>query len=125
MKYLDVILRFLVSLARIIFPGKKSPTGEPASPTGESASSAATPVPPTAPFPVPDGDHPSLPADAGDPGNIDSNRSAPLPDLQDLSGKIAAHSTGKRPIPIHPTDIAGCCLMISGSLGCLYKWFLS
>lgn len=64
MKYLEPILRFLVTLIRVIFP-KREPS--PSAPSGPAHDS------------VPDVPHPPLPSDAGDRGYSGRRRRDSVP----------------------------------------------
>ena len=98
MKYLETILAFLTSLARIIFPRKRKP--------------AAGDCP--CPHPMPAPPEPSLPSDAGDRSDPDLYRSDTLALNQGDWG------TKQR---VEPIDIAGYSLMAAGLIGGLYKLF--
>lgn len=100
MKVLETILSFFTVLARIIFPRKPKPAAQPA------------PCPCPAPLPAPA--QPALAPDAGDGSDDDLYRSDPL----------ALHPSRPGKTVLQPADIAGCLLMIAGSAGCLYKWFV-
>lgn len=108
MKYFETILRFLTSLARIIFTRKQKPAD------GDC--------------PCPDPFHaltsPSLTPDAGDGSDIDLYRSDSLALTQrDWGGDWGASLTSKQ--HVEPINLAGYSLMAIGSLGCLYKMLLS
>ena len=98
MKYLETILAFLTSLARIIFPRKRKP--------------AAGDCP--CPHPLPAPAEPPLPPDAGDGSDPDLYRSDTLALGQGDWG------TKQR---VEPIDIAGYSLMAAGLIGGLYKLF--
>ena len=102
MKYLETILNFLTSLARIIFPRKQKPT----------AGDCHCPHP--YPRPLPDGDHPAVSSDGTDGSDADSYRSDTLALNQGDRG------TKQR---VEPIDIAGYSLMAAGLIGGLYKLF--
>ena len=103
MKYLETILAFLTSLARIIFPRKQKPAA------------GDCPCPHPYPRPVPDGDHPAVSPDGTNGSDPDSDRSDTLALRQ---GDWGLRSD------IQPIDIAGYCLMAAGGIGCLYKLFI-
>ena len=102
MKYLETILTFLTSLARIIFPRKRKPAA------------GDCPCPDPYPRPLPDGDHPIVSPAAANRSNPDRNRSDTLALHQGDWG------TKQR---VEPIDMAGYCLMAVGGFGCLYKLF--
>ena len=102
MKYLETILNFLASLARIIFPRKQKPTA------------GDCPCPHPYPRPLPDGDHPAVSSDGTDGSDADSYRSDTLALNQGDRG------TKQR---VEPIDIAGYSLMAAGLIGGLYKLF--
>lgn len=102
MNYLEIILTFITTLARIIFPRRKRPV--------------AGDHPCPAPLPCPD--RPPLPpdeADGGDTGGTGSDALAPI-----------------RPVPASPAKhpeadwlgISGYCLMVAGGAGCVLKCLL-
>lgn len=112
MKYLETILRFLTSLARIIFPRKQKPAAD------------SCPCPHPYPRPLPDGDHPVVASDEADGGDADSHRSDSLALRQgDWGGDYGVSSTSKQ--RVEPINLAGYSLMAIGSFGCLYKMLLS
>ena len=98
MKYLETILAFLTSLARIIFPRKQKPAA------GDCPCPDPMPAPPES----------SLPSDAGDGSDPDLYRSDTLALNQGDWG------TKQR---VEPIDIAGYSLMAAGLIGGLYKLF--
>ena len=99
MKYLETILNFLASLARIIFPRKQKPTA------------GDCPCPHPYPRPLPDGDHPAVSSDGADGSDADSDRSDTLALNQGTKQRV------------EPIDIAGYSLMAAGLIGGLYKLF--
>lgn len=102
MKYLETILHFLASLARIIFPRKQKPAA------------GNCPCPHPYPCPLPDGDHPVVSPDGADGSDTDSYRSDTLA-LNQGDWGIKQH--------VEPIDIAGYSLMAAGLIGGLYKLF--
>ena len=102
MKYLETILNFLTSLARIIFPRKQKPTA------------GDRPCPHPYPRPLPDGDHPAVSSDGTDGSDADSDRS------DTLALNQGDRRTKQR---VEPIDIAGYSLMAAGLIGGLYKLF--
>ena len=100
MKYLETILNFLTSLARIIFPRRqKSAAGD-------------CPCPHPYPRPLPDGDHPTVSADGADRSDADNYRSDTL--------ALTQRDWGDKH-HVEPIEIAGLCLMAFGMIGSLYK----
>jgi len=102
MKYLETILNFLASLARIIFPRK------------QKSAAGNCPCPHPYPHPLPDGDHPAVSSDGTDGSDADCDRSDTLALNQGDWG------TKQR---VEPIDIAGYSLMAAGLIGGLYKLF--
>jgi len=96
MKYLETILAFLTSLARIIFPRKQKPAA------GDCPCPDPKPAPP----------EPSLPSDAGDGSDPDLYRGDTITLTQGDWGD--KHH-------VEPIEIAGLCLMAFGVIGSLYK----
>ena len=103
MKYLETILHFLTSLARIIFPRKQKPAA------------GNCPCPHPYPRPLPDGDHPIVSPDGADGSDADSDWSDTLALRQGDWGSPRQH--------VEPLDIAGYSLMAAGLIGGLYKLF--
>ena len=101
MKYLETILAFLTSLARIIFPRKRKP--------------AAGDCP--CPHPMPAPPEPALPSDAGDGSDPDLYRGDTL--------ALAQGDWGSKPTPTDWPGISGYSLMLIGSAACVYKWFIA
>ena len=102
MKYLETILAFLTSLARIIFPRKQKPAA------------GDCPCPDPYPRPLPDGNHPPISPEGADGSDADSDRSDTLTLHQGDWGSKQR---------IEPIDIAGYSLMAAGLIGSLYKLF--
>lgn len=103
MKILETVLNFLAVLARIIFPRKKNDAA------GNCPCPDPLPAPPKPPFP----------ADAGSGSNDDLHRSDSLALHQGHWGRSHTTSASRQTL-----NVMGCCLMISGAAGCLYKWFV-
>ena len=101
MKYLETILSFLTSLARIIFPRKQRP--------------AAGDCP--CPHPLPAPAEPPLTPDAGDGSDPDLHRSDTL--------ALAQGDWGSKPSGADWLGMSGYGLMLMGGAGCLYKWFIA
>lgn len=98
MNVLETILNFLTQLARIIFPRKRKPTA------GDCPCPHPLPAPP----------EPPLPPDAGDGSDDDLHRGDSLAGYQGDWGDKSARG-------LYAT---GCCLMLTGAAGCIYKWFI-
>lgn len=105
MNYLETILHFLTTLARIIFPRKRKPAA------------GDCPCPNPYPGPLPNGDHSAIPSPEADGSDAGSNRSDTLALDQGDRGASKQH--------VEPIDIAGYSLMTVGCIGCLYKLFIS
>lgn len=110
MKVLETILSFLTLLARIIFPRKEKPAAN------------ATPCPCPNPLPAPA--VPPLSPDAGDGGDDDLHRSDTLPLHQGSWGRTSLQGSPGG-MSAQPLNLAGCCLMLTGAAGCVYKWFVA
>lgn len=113
MKILETVLNFLAVLARIIFPRKKNDAA------GNCPCPDPLPAPPKPPFP----------ADAGSGSNDDLHRSDSLALHQGHWGRshtssASAASAAAAAASRQTLNVMGCCLMISGAAGCLYKWFV-
>lgn len=97
MKVLETILSFLTTLARIIFPRRPKP----------SSDAVFHPCP----HPLPAPPKPPLPSDERDGGDDDLYRGNALALHQGSWGNQAL-------------NVTGCCLMVAGAAGCVYKWFI-
>lgn len=98
MKYLETILNFLTTLARIIFPRRKRPV------TGDNLCPDPLPQPPQSP----------LPLERGNGNSPDSLRRNPLPPAHPKTSALEADWLG----------LSGYTLMLLGGTGYLLKYWL-
>lgn len=107
MNVLETILHFLTTLARIIFPRKRKP----------AAGDCLCPNPLPAPESPALSADPELrlPVDAGTGSDDHLHRGDTLALVQGGWGNVSLSQ---------PVNVIGCCLMLTGAAGCVYKWFV-
>lgn len=119
MNVLKTILQFLTVLARIIFPRKQKPA------VGDC------PCPTPLPAPAPAGKDPANPL--RHPDSQPTHPELPLPPdartgsddhlhRRDTLALVQGH--WRNTSLSQSVHAMGCCLMLTGAAGCLYKWFV-